>query len=370
MQTMKKTILVALCGIIVCCALVIPGTADERIESAKALGAEIASITQTANDKTQYAYVANQSVYFYDVNADYDWAYHGIDYLATLNIVRGTDKYLFEPNQTITRADFVLMLYRAYDMTGYASGQYFNDVKPDAYYADAVLAAKRLGIAKGENGNFYPNRSITRQDAMVLLERTVTAAGLNLMDGDLSSYQDENQVKQYAKDAVGKLVNVGIVSGADGKLEPLSPVTRAEMGVLLYRALMVEDDENGQPHYKAHPQRINLCIGEKVYSGAIVENYDETKTYSGLVAYTDFQQDQEGYHVVVGDSAVIDQQIEYTDGVLTVNGKKELIAEDCVGVRVSPYSTLSSLMSTGGEYSAGRVSYDEDGKVNVIYYKK
>ncbi len=361
MQKIMKRILAALCAAAICGALVTLSAANQEQQTA----AEISDLPNHAGE--QYAYIADRSVYFYDVDELYQWAYNAIDYLATLNVARGTDQYLFEPERSIIRADFALLLYRAYDMTGYASGQYFADVKPKDYYADAVLATRNLGIAKGEDGYFYPKKSLTRQDAMVMLERTLEAAGIQLTQGTLTGYSDAANVKFYAQEAVGKLTQAGIVNGSSGKIRPTDTISRAEMAVMLYRALTIEQ-QDGVWHYADHPERVNLCIGDKIYSGATIANYDATRTYSGLIAYTSFEQTDDGHTITLGDVYAMNQQIQYEDGILTVDGEKVELSEACIGVRVEPYSQLQEIVGTDQTYAGGRVSYDEDGLANIVYY--
>ncbi len=364
MHKIMKRILAALCAAAICGALVTLSAANQDQQTAEEM---IHDVPEHAGE--QYAYIADRSVYFYDVGEGYRWAYHAIDYLATLNVARGTDQYLFEPERSITRADFALLLYRAYDMTGYASGQYFADVKPEDYYADAVLATRNLGIAKGEDGYFYPKKSLTRQDAAVMLERTLEAAGIQLTQGSLAGYSDAASVKFYAQEAVGKLTQAGIIGGASGKVRPTDTISRAEMAVMLYRALVIEQ-QDGAWQYVDHPERVDLCIGDKIYSGATIANYDAAKTYGGLMAYTSFEQTEDGHAITLGDTCDMNQQIQYENGVLTVDGQEVEQAEDCIGVRVEPYSQLKEIVSTEKEYAGGRASYDEAGRVNIIYYNK
>jgi len=50
----------------------------------------------------------------------------------------------------------------------------FEDVKPGAYYYEAIGVAKKLGIATGSGNNqFKPQESISRQDMMVLTARAL-----------------------------------------------------------------------------------------------------------------------------------------------------------------------------------------------------
>ena len=72
------------------------------------------------------------------------------------------------------------MLYRAFQLTRPAALG-FPDVPPGSYYAQAIQAARAAGIASGyPDGGFHPQEPVTRQDAMVLLERTMQATGWSL----------------------------------------------------------------------------------------------------------------------------------------------------------------------------------------------
>ena len=317
----------------------------------------------------QYAYVTNQSVYFYDVADDYAWAFHEIDYLATLGVVNGTGDYLFEPETGISRADFVLMLYRAYDMSAYATGDSFPDVPEGAYYAEAVRAAKNLGITSGDNGRFLPDAPVTREDAMVFLLRTLQRAAIEPDAADLGGFSDAAAVQGYARDAVARLVGAGVISGDNGRLLPAKPVTRVEMAVMLYRALMIEAGADGA-HYVAHPERVNVCIGDRIYSGAVIEDFDPSRTYGGLMELRDFAQDETGYTVRLGAAQPIDKQIAWDGSTLRVNGEPQLLAADCVAVQVAPYATLEGLRPTGEGYPFGQPSYNEAGEVEIVYYTK
>ena len=51
----------------------------------------------------------------------------------------------------------------------------FDDVPADAYFANAVANGKKLGIAKGSDGKFNPYNSITREDMCVLVYRALVS---------------------------------------------------------------------------------------------------------------------------------------------------------------------------------------------------
>ena len=95
-----------------------------------------------------------------------------IDYLYEKSIVSGMSSGNYGPGLNISRGDFMLMLFRAFGLTSSGSNDNFPDVVKDYYY-DAIATAKSLGIAQGVNGKFNPDGTLTRQDAMVLIKRTL-----------------------------------------------------------------------------------------------------------------------------------------------------------------------------------------------------
>jgi uncharacterized repeat protein (TIGR02543 family) len=186
-------------------------------------------------------YSDDGSKYFDDVET-YSWAIEAINKLGLDGVVNGIGDNKYGPSLKIIRGDFTLMLVRAFDLQSEASDN-FSDVSSDSYYRDAISVAKDLGIAKGDGGNFVPQGELTRQDAMVLVYRTLELKGITLSSGsmsDLSMFADAYNVSDYAVDAVSTLVKAGIIEGDGDNLNPKEKLSRAEMAVILYRVLQLE----------------------------------------------------------------------------------------------------------------------------------
>lgn len=182
---------------------------------------------------------SDASEYFNDTKST-PWAVSSIDFLRRYGVVTGATETDYAPIQPMGRGDFILMLSRAYAMpeAGRAS---FGDVPADSYYAQALAAAKHEGIVSGDaSGRFYPAQSVTRQDAALFLYRAMENAGV-LTGGnaaDLSRFPDGSDVALYAQEAMGALTSRGIFIGdSQGRLNPTSTLTRAEMAVILHRAI-------------------------------------------------------------------------------------------------------------------------------------
>ena len=189
-----------------------------------------------------------KSAVFSDVTAtSYSWAADSVDFLYYEEVANGSNgKY--NPKSNITRGDFMLMLYRAFleeDYGNYNVTSNFPDVvKGTTSYSketyQAVGVAKYLGIAQGSNGKYNPKAYITREEAMTLIYRTLDEVGYSMsytVSTSTSSFSDYSSVSSYAQAAIKDLIGHGVVIGTNGKIQPKSNITRAEMAVILHRVL-------------------------------------------------------------------------------------------------------------------------------------
>jgi hypothetical protein len=182
------------------------------------------------------------SQYFSDVAGDYSWAATYVDNLYAIGIVKGiaaTDgTQHYSPASKITRADFLVLLVRALNISSSTTSGNFSDVAAGSYYYDAIAAAKALGIVKGSDNKFSPNAIITREDAMVMAMGAMTVSGNSpgvANVSDLYAYTDYGTVSLYARDAVAALIKSGIITGSDSQLRPKNSLTRAEAAAIIYR---------------------------------------------------------------------------------------------------------------------------------------
>lgn len=165
-----------------------------------------------------------------------------VDYLSAMGVVVGVGNGKYDPSASIRRRDFCVMLTRAFQFNADSSAQGFIDVPSSSYYAAAVNQMYAIGVVNGiGGGKFDPNSPVTRQDAALMVQRALKLAGINVPDGSgdsLTGYGDGGQVKSYAQNAVGGMVQMGIFPVAsDGNLAPRANLTRADMALLLHRAM-------------------------------------------------------------------------------------------------------------------------------------
>ena len=87
-------------------------------------------------------------------------------------ITKGTSDTTFSPNMTCSRAQIVTFLWRSEKSPAAGTANPYADVKPTAYYADAVLWAVKENITKGTTSTtFSPNADCTRAQIVTFLWR-------------------------------------------------------------------------------------------------------------------------------------------------------------------------------------------------------
>ena len=115
-----------------------------------------------------------------DVFADVSgtiWAADWIEQLRAEGITNGCGGSNYCPNRAVTRAEMAIFLLRANHSASYtpdpATGVIFNDVSATTWAAAWIEQLKAEGITSGcGNGNYCPNRSVTRAEMAIFLTRT------------------------------------------------------------------------------------------------------------------------------------------------------------------------------------------------------
>lgn len=157
--------------------------------------------------------------------------------MASRKIMNGNGKNMFVGDLSITKAEFAAILVRALGLPANGTST-FSDVSASEWYSGAVATAAQYGLVIGNGkNNFNPNAAITRQQAMLMLQRAAALTEFRGVSGDLDSFSDANNVSSWAKDAAKWSIGSGIIQGVDGKLNPTANITRAESATIILRLL-------------------------------------------------------------------------------------------------------------------------------------
>lgn len=162
-----------------------------------------------------------------------DWAAEAVTFASARELFNGTSETTFSPEETTSRGMVATVLYRLEGQPEQALADVYNDVSDDAWYADSVAWAAENGIVNGYgDGQFGPNDSVTREQFVVMLWRYVGSPEAN--SHDLTAFTDANQINGYALEALCWAVENGVLNGnGNGRLAPEGTATRAEAAQIL-----------------------------------------------------------------------------------------------------------------------------------------
>ena len=188
------------------------------------------------NETTRAEWTVNVSVAdeFSDVTTK-DWFYNDVMAAAGFGYVNGMGNGKYEPYGTTTRAQFAKILAEAlgYDASAYTTSA-FPDVSEDHWAMAAIAFCADQEIILGyETGNFEPGKTITRQEAALMLQRA-----FDLVGTESTQYPDDASIAGWAEDGVYAVKHAGLMKGdADtGNFRPTSTLNRAEMATILMNA--------------------------------------------------------------------------------------------------------------------------------------
>jgi len=166
------------------------------------------------------------------------WAEKDINEMATKGIVSGVTETTFEPDRSITRAEFAALAARALKLSVANTESVFNDVSNDAWYAKEVGAAAAAGLIVGYDGNFRPNDTITREEMAVVIMKAYQFLGKAPLKGKISQFADKDTISAWAVDYVDGAVSSGLISGmTTDTFAPSDNATRAQVASIIKRLL-------------------------------------------------------------------------------------------------------------------------------------
>ena len=160
-----------------------------------------------------------------------EWYYDGVKYAYNNQLMVGSSKSLFEPQSQATRAQIATVLYSLAGRPSGSGSEPFADVAEGDWYYPAVRWAYNEGVVGGVSSDqFDPNTPVTRAQMVLMLYR---AAGSPAVSGSLS-FRDKGAIAPEYADAVLWAQENQVAGGfEDGSFRPDDPVTRAQMAVLL-----------------------------------------------------------------------------------------------------------------------------------------
>ena len=177
------------------------------------------------------------------------WAKDAIVYALDNGILKGDDGKV-SPDRQLTRAEMAAIISRAMGYTEEADISSYTDVSKDAWYYADMAKAVAAGVFNGYENKLNPEANITREEVFAVIQRAYKLSAEN--PADLSQFNDEENISDWAKDAASVLVAKGYINGADGSLNPKANITRAELAQIIYN-ISGKNNASENPNTTADP---------------------------------------------------------------------------------------------------------------------
>jgi len=168
-----------------------------------------------------------------------------IEALAAREIINGMTESEFQPEATMTRAQYATIVVKALGLTPKANDT-FTDVPASAWYAPYVGTANEYGIVNGvSDTEFNPSGTITRQEAAVMTVRAAKLCGLDTAVDEagqndiLCDYMDYRTIASWAKESLAYCYGSELLDISVLNIQPKEEIRRGEVAELLYRMLML-----------------------------------------------------------------------------------------------------------------------------------
>ncbi|MBR5448189.1 MAG: family 43 glycosylhydrolase [Clostridia bacterium] len=186
--------------------------------------------------------VAADKLPFTDVPEE-AWYYDTVVDAYEAGVMTGTTTTTFAPMKTMTRSEFVTLLYRITGVTETGFGKElskFDDGVTDDWYSEAMGWGVKRGLIKGMDDNTVrPTKTITRAELAVMMVRYLEYRGITLPEtAEPTKFTDDGKIADWCREQIYLCQSWGIFKGdAVGNFNPSNEASRAEGATIILRLL-------------------------------------------------------------------------------------------------------------------------------------
>lgn len=186
----------------------------------------------------------------------------------------------FGPENNMTRAEVAQMFYNLLLDQDVTITKTFDDVPAGAWYAKAVNTLASLGVVSGVgNGDFEPERSITRAEFTSIAMKFAEGK-----TGGTNIFSDVKSTDWFYRAVVNSTQYGWIHGYGDGTFRPNNPITRVEVTAIVNNMLGREADVDFvTEHYDELNHFSDLAVSHWGYYHIVeaTNDHDYTKPSSG-----------------------------------------------------------------------------------------
>ena len=167
----------------------------------------------------------------------YAWYHDGVAYCLKNKIMKGDDNKYFNPENNITWAETLQIMYNINGETAKESDALENE----NWYDEAISWSKNSGLVMEENIGFNPDAAITREELASVIYLYAKFKGADITySSNIKSFDDAGEVSEYAISAMNYCFDKGIINGkSETTINPKDNARRAEIALIIQRLCSV-----------------------------------------------------------------------------------------------------------------------------------
>ena len=267
------------------------------------------------------------------------WAQPTIVQWTSKGYISGYPDGTFKPDNSITRAEFVVLVNKSMGYTKKGSA-YFTDLSSSHWAYDEIMKGVSAGYISGDaSGTFRPDDPVSRQEAAVMISKILD---LGTDPASAAKFVDYRYIPAWAVGYVGAVTKAGIMTGyPDGDFKADRVLTRAEAVVSLNGAVNYDGkiDDNKEDYTLEA-----TILKDKTITGDLIISSD-LKTRS-----------------VSLDNVTV-------KGTVIVNGGGTITANDC-DINKLEINSADATFVAKGDTSVKSARFEEAGSIEGKGYEK
>lgn len=274
--------------------------------------------------------------------------------------VSGLPDGSFAPARQVSRAEFVALLSRAFQLTETAGTAItFTDVAASDWFYPAVMASAGHNLITGyADGRFGSNEPISRQDAAVIVSRYLSLT--DVYDNTyLKGFNDQDNISDYAAAHVAAMAELKLINGKpDGNFAPRDNISRADSVILLnnvYTLLAGTSGISGKLYADGkaladaditflpkgdyqNGQTVSSDQNGLFHSQLAADSYDVLISKDNRIAFKSEVMVRTGYQTFLKLNTEIGQEVT----ALVKDSQGQALADTAFYFKVNPYFTAKS----------------------------
>lgn len=175
---------------------------------------------------------------FFD-DLDNSWAKSYIEDMAKIGLLEGTGERIFSPEKTLSRAEFMTMLSRVFEVETAEYSGHIKDVKETDWHMPYIEAAYKNNLIPYNmlnDGCFEPDKNITREEICALSVSFYEKFEKPAQKASIEHFTDKSSISDWATEYVEKGMGLRFINGvSDSLFAPKESATRAQAATIIKR---------------------------------------------------------------------------------------------------------------------------------------